>query len=461
MTKSNSKKLLRKVAFTGNIGNGNLGDEISAASAVQYVRENFPDCELIAFSYYPGETCKRHKIKTYPASRYAWLREKATSSTQNSDAVPSSESVKSSVSDAGSEDGDKRENPLIAILRNITILRKMVNLLRSMRELFVDVYIEAKFIAYSYKKLDGVDLLVSAGGGQFSDQFGGAWNFPFSHYKWATLCRLRNIDVAFISVGVTKAGSKLSAFFIGRALNKAQCKSFRDAYSGRCAEEFGVKDIDGIFPDLAFAYQRKTFDARGKSHGRKIVGVSLFPHCDPRYWPEADDLRYSRYVEEMAQFSCYLLENGYQVHFFPTQIRSDVLVIEDVIEIIKPRLKPSLWEQVKQVCCDEIDELMNEIAQLDVAVVTRYHGLIMSFMESTPVIAVANHQKMFDIMNSVDLGKYALDIDKVTRDELIEAFTRLIGEKEAIVESLQGKVMANRNELMKMYDNLFSSYDKE
>jgi len=72
------------------------------------------------------------------------------------------------------------------------------------------------------------------------------------------------------------------------------------------------------------------------------VGVSPLAYCDPRFWPIKDIFAYRNYLNGLSSFVSWLLQDGYNVVLFPTQVRMDRLAIEELKALVLEKLPPRL-----------------------------------------------------------------------------------------------------------------------
>ena len=130
-------------------------------------------------------------------------------------------------------------------------------------------------------------------------------------------------------------------------------------------------------------------------------------------------------------------------------------MIEDVIERMSKSSSAENARFVSQPVIHELDDLLEEIANLDIMVATRYHGIVLSLLLQVPVFAVAYHRKSLDIMHWLNLEDYAIDAECFEVDELTEKFSLLKKNRKSIEESLRRKVPEFRASVRAQYDEVF------
>src|SRR5882724_331074 len=301
-------------------GTKNLGDEALFAAVIQNVRLRIPAADIIGFTFNPDDTSARHSIPSFPIRRPGKVAPSASKTTASS-SLPASQVTAPVTSGSGTQ--------LKNILKSIPGLRFLGVRIRRLVRTAAAVLAEPLFLLDSYRRLKGVELLLVAGSQQLNDIYG-VWGFPFTLYKWTQLARFAGTKVAILSVGAGPIDAPLSRFFIRRVLNRVCYRSYRDAISSRLVESLGIKGAHPVFPDLVYSLQLpapKPFSGNGS---RVVVGTNPVPFYDGRYWRTSDPVRYQEYVRKFAKFCEWLDQSGHSVLLFPTQVRADVLTINDI-----------------------------------------------------------------------------------------------------------------------------------
>jgi len=244
---------------------------------------------------------------------------------------------------------------------------------------------ERLFFGYMWQALSGVDLPGVASSDQMIDFVGGAWEFPYTHCRWALLAGLRGVRVAFMSVGAGPLDGWLARFLVRTALSRAAHVSVRDQGSREIVCDLGFKGDIEVSPDLAFSLLWIARVPCGAKVGAGVVVINPMPVFDARYWPTADADRYRRYLDALAELSAAIVATGKRVVLFGTRAArewaaDDVLVrlSSDVqasgrIELARPRT---------------LEQLLELLSHSDFVVATRFHGILLSLLVGTPVVRV-------------------------------------------------------------------------
>lgn len=402
---------VKRFAVFAHIGKGNLGDEATMAAVIQNVRLRHPGAEIRAFTLNPVDTQERHKIPSFPIRRPIYWGCAVGGQVQDTD--ESAGAVPSGL--AGHVKQWIKEVPILG-----SLLRGMWNAVCSLPACIADL----AFLRESSRRLKGMDLFIVAGGGQLGDYFGGAWGFPFTILRWSLMAKARGAKLAFLSVGAGPINTYLGKLFFRWSLSLANYRSFRDEGSRRLIASLGVLGENHVFPDLVHGLQppRTVRDGR---HSTSVVGINPLPFHDARYWAEDSPDVYQRYVQTLASFAVWLIEAGHKVLLFPTQVKADPPVIKDVESLIRDNLSASCSDSLMCSPVSSFDDLLSAIAQTDLVVASRFHGIIISLLMSRPVIGLSYNQKMDELMADVGLVEFVADIGRFDVPWLVSRFEQL------------------------------------
>lgn len=403
---------------------------------LQGIRERIPEAEIVAFTSRPEDTEARHGIRTFPVRHD--IRPFRASSTQPSatDRAPAAATL------AGS---------LRATIRRVPGLPWLVRRVRATVLWVRNGIAEAAFWTTRYKRMRRIDLLIVAGSNQLSDYFGGPWGFPYSVCAWSAAARMAGTRVAFLSVGAGPIRSPLSRSFIRAALAWSEYHSHRDLGSIDTIKALGVAGPHRVAPDLAQGLRIDVPRSRPRTAVRRTVVVNPLPYFDPRYWAEKDQAVYDRYVNLLAAFAGKLLERGYRVRFAPTQLRADPPVIADVIRALGHRPAEEIPDDRMDPPVATFEDLVALLAEADVVVATRFHGVVLAQLLGKPTIGIAYRRSTTDLLHDVGQGAYAIDMADLTLSGLLARLTALEADQGA-AERIVARMKVLREALAEQYD---------
>lgn len=135
-----------------------------------------------------------------------------------------------------------------------------------------------------------------------------------------------------------------------------------------------------------------------------------------------------------------LTERGYDVRFFTTGHFSDEVFLDT---LVKAKRIPA---SQAAVVVNTPEELIRELRACDGIIAYRLHASITSFALEIPSIGLTWNFKVPDFYTSVGYGERALDSERWTAEEVVEA----------LEHALEGGVQKDEQFLVSVYDTLFS-----
>jgi len=236
------------------------------------------------------------------------------------------------------------------------------------------------------------------------------------------------------------AGQGVSLILIGEA-------------SRELIEAAGHRGPGAVYPDLAFSLAG-ALQARSPAADPPVVGINPMPVYDRRYWCVHDNSLYEDYVTELARFADTLITAGRRVVLWSTQPR-DELVVVDVLDALEARRPGGIDRTAMTRAPRTVAELVAALRELDVAVATRFHGVVMALWTGLPTLAICYHRKQDDLMRDVGQGDYSLVFERLDADELVARYYRLEADLGSARNTIRGRVEQYRRELDEQYDGLF------
>jgi polysaccharide pyruvyl transferase WcaK-like protein len=434
------------IGIFGHVGKKNLGDEAILAAVIENLPKYFPRSKVYGFTMDPCDTHTRHGLQSFPIRRLA---------RQNPEARSHMESVQdSSVHPVSADDWSA---PLKRWIKKNAALYGLFKGIRRIVDGLLAIPAEILFVIDGYKNIKGIDLLIIAGSQQLIDYVGGPWAFPYTLFKWSVLARLAHTKVVFLSVGAGPIYTRLGKFFDRIALSLAKYRSYRDDTSCRCVNQLGLKRDKLVVPDLAFslAFTRQENHGPGKS-AIKVVGINPVPFGDGAYWIGGGASPYRRYIQALGLFGLWLIENGYHVRLFSTQLILDPPVIRDIKQIMEQNAQYSIEDKISQPRVQTLDELLTMISSMDYVVATRYHGVVLSYVVNKPVMGIAYQPKTADLMRSFGQSAYTIDIDELSFEEMRKRFELLEMHTKDACEKIKHQTAEWRNVVKHQYARVFS-----
>ncbi len=433
---------LRKIGIFSHGGVKNLGDEALFAAVLQNVRARVPSAEVVGFTSNPEDTMQRHGLVSFPIRR---LDERASSAAPRQLTAPASK-TSSPLTPAVAPKGWKQ------ILKSVPGVAVGVRGVRRALQVLRSALLEPRFLWNSYRNLRGVEIILIAGSQQLNDIYG-AWEFPFTLYKWSVLARFAGTKVAILSVGAGPLASRMSRYFIRRVLRMCSYRSYRDVISSRLVESIGVKGPNPVFPDLVYGMRLPVPRPVSADAKAVVVGVNPVPFYDGRYWATPNPARYGDYVRKIAKFTEWLDQNGYSTLFFPTQTRADTLTIKDIRSELNGAANS--LRILPENPIQGIDDLISEIARADLVIANRYHGILLSLALNKPVLGIAYHEKSRELLEQAGQGDYVLNVVDFRTEDLIAKIKAMHANAAQIKKEIASRIAPLHEALEQQYDVVF------
>jgi len=316
---------------------------------------------------------------------------------------------------------------------------------------------ELAYIAAAWRLAPKLDCIIVPGGGTLDDSWGGPWGQPWAVLKWSVVSRAYGLPFLFVSIGKSSLERPLSRLFFRIALRLAKYRSYRDSGSKIAAQALVNAKDDPVYPDLAFSYPTPAIptDFKTVSPGnRLLVGVSPIAYCDPRVWPQKDAGRYAAYLRQLAEMLNWLIEVGHRLLFFTTD-SPDVATVSDLRAMISGI--PAETEMIKTLPASteqSPDSLLQGISRADLVIASRLHGVILSHLNATPVLAISFDPKVDAHMQAIRQHDYCLNIDGLRFENLKERFVALAASRHRERDTIRSAALRFRHLLDLQYERL-------
>jgi polysaccharide pyruvyl transferase WcaK-like protein len=430
---------IRRIGLLSPYSGGNLGNTAIIWAMIVNLRKRIPGVEILGLTLNPDDTRLRLGIDAFPLAGVS--RPYYTLARSDSSRAEGRQSVKS--------------RQVKQRVKQIPLLRNFLRAVRICRD-------ELAHIAAAARVVRKLDRLIVTGGGALDESWGGPWGHPWTLFKWGILSRVSGVPLLFVSVGKSSLKSPLSRFFIRIPLGFAEYRSYRDDDSKNDVDTLIDARKDPVYPDLAFSYPSSAFHPAcsvGSGNDRLVVGVSPIAHRDPRVWPIQDQRHYASYVRKMADMVKWLIEKGHRVLFF-TSDSPDFATVNDIQALIPSNLiGANLIQTLPGSAEQTTDNFLHAISHADLTIASRLHGVILSHLNTTPVLALSFDPKVDAHMNIMGQKDYCLSIDHFTQDMLIERFTVLKDARQQEQAHLRSAGLRFRQLLDLQYDRIAGTTD--
>jgi polysaccharide pyruvyl transferase WcaK-like protein len=427
----------KTVGLLVHLGGGNLGDDATLDAVMQNIKCRWPHAEIIGLSMNPSDTQPRHGIPAYAIRRRTW---------SHVFLMPGNANPVASATPAGASTFKAKIKPLLC---------KCPPLFRMFQQL-KEIVAECFFIFKSIRVIRSLDILVICGGGQLIDCWGGAWEFPYTIYKWILLAKIFRVKSIFLNVGAGPLDHPLSLYFIRQALLCSDYVSFRDSKSRSLAQQIGFTGKSLVVADCVYSLNPPKYgtDGTGKSEF-PVVGMSPMAYCFPgRYWKE-DRSQYDLFIQKLAVFGAHLINSGHRIALFTSDIWFDVETIQDLKNAIESKVDVARRQWITDRTVNTVEEFLSETSVVDYVVTCRFHGVVFAHLLNKPLIAISYHPKVITLMNDIGISDYYVDIDSFDSDFLLNKFSLLSGNAEQVKTRMAETLTQYRKMLADQFDDLF------
>jgi len=425
---------------------GNLGDGAIQDAVIWNIRRRFPDAAIYGITMHPADTMQRHGIPSYPIagrSRPDYY-------------IVADPPVQPAPGDGQQPAGNESVGRRLAK----TLARGAVGTARFLlpRGWPWIIRTELTHIIGGFAFLKDVDMMFISGGGQLNAVWGGAWAHPYTMLKWTVLARLRGAKPIFLSVGFGALDSRLSRFFTCTALSLAAYRSYRDPGSRELMQRAGFRRDDPVYPDLAYSLPLDGYRLqRDGRPGGRVVGVSPICHRHPHKAPrqERDPAAYDAYLRKMVAIVQWLVCQRYRVSLFASE-RCDRFAIADLSNMLASETSPEVMESIERHEVSAVRGFLEHAAAVDVMVASRLHGVLLSQLAGTPVLALSYNRKVDVQMEAVGQSSFCLNVDRLQLSEFQECFARLEANLDTARQQIQARFSDSRAELEVQYDAILA-----
>lgn len=309
--------------------------------------------------------------------------------------------------------------------------------------------------------LRSADLFVVVGTGAVDDMGVRApLDAPFSLYKWCRCAKSAGVRVAFLSVGVGPIVHPLSRALMLRALRLADFRSYREIAAIRYLQEndFDTRG-DAIGPDLVFGLAPRQLPACGDAAGHMTVGLGLICYYGWQCGHEAGEAVFQRYMSHMKRFANHLVTQGYRIRILVGD-NSDTRPSQEIMNHLDATFPMGRGELFIAEPIDTVDDLLAQVAQVQVVVASRFHNVLCSLIAGRPTVSVGYHEKSRLLMAGVGLDNYCQEIDTLDFDRLVEQFALCWENRRLLEQLIQRQTAGYRAQLDEQYRSLLAGIDR-
>jgi polysaccharide pyruvyl transferase WcaK-like protein len=413
--KSSSESESIKICLWGNFGTGNLGNECTLQSVIYNIPKYFKNAVLCCICTGPEDTLIRHEIPAYPISESYNQTNKSEKSNNLSH-----------------------------------------NIIGRFQKIIIRLRIELQGIIVAFKRLKKIDMLIMCGTGMLADHDSKFFGFPYEIFKWAFMSKVCRCKLIFLCVGAGPLVDKLNRIYIKSGLYLADYRCYRDAHSKMYLHRIGFENKnDMIYPDLAFSFPRSlTQESVKKLNDKRVVALGVIDYKRTRDGYQKGENAYSDYLEKIASFIIWLLQEKYFVRLIIGDFFCDIKAIKDLYYLLNQYYPELDQNNIIYEPSYSVEKLLLQISASDILISPRYHNLLLALMLNKPAISISYDKKNDFLMESMGLVGYCQNIEKLDVEMLINQFLSIEKETEVLIPKIKEKAKEKRIILENLYNFL-------
>jgi polysaccharide pyruvyl transferase WcaK-like protein len=379
---------VKRVAYFGLFGAGNIGNEASLAAGLAIVGELLPGHSAIVVGAWPEAIVSQHGV---PAV---------------------------AISTAGRADWINRTpRACRLILRPITEL--------------------ARWVA-AYRIARTVDVFVIPGTGILDDFGTRPHEMPYDLFRWSTAARLARRPWVMAGIGAGPITHPTSRWLMRQTARNSTVVTYRDEVSRAFMSQLDDSNVEApVQPDIVFAVPReiRTRLADENPGPPKRVGIGLMTYYGWNDDPQAGLPLFDGYIAAMIEIAKRLVLDGHAINIITGQA-SDEVAVSCFLAGLDREIPNRPPHSVVAEPIVDFAGLLRQVDCCDVVIATRYHNVIASILTGKPVLAIGYADKFRDLMQSVQMGEMCRDIDEIDVDAVLADVAFLLSARTEIATQL-------------------------
>ena len=308
---------------------------------------------------------------------------------------------------------------------------------------------EPKAFLRAAKFLRGAAALIVAGTGIITDTGERTFGLPFELLRWCLAARAVGTKVMFVSIGVERIESSLTRLFLRQALSIAVYRSYRDAQSQKRLLELGFPVAgDVVYPDLAFGLPVPVPEVIDDT-GRPIAVVGVWDY--PQH--KQSGIQYNQYISFLVDTIEWLMDGGYRVRVIIGDQRYDERVRVDLRAAME-RKRPLSDAEYLDPPAHSLEMLQRQILNARVVIATRFHNVVLSLLQGTPVLALSYEHKIDVLLRDFGLGDFVQSVWQSDFAMLKRQFREIEQRHDALSSGIRQRTATYLTSLTEQYDRI-------
>ena len=309
---------------------------------------------------------------------------------------------------------------------------------------------------HAMRQLRRLKVLIVPGMGVLDDFAVSPLGWPQDILSWCVLGRLMGVKIIFASIGAGPIHHPLSRIFMKMAARAAHYRSYRDTVSKAFMESIGFDARnDPIYPDIAFALPAPAASRKPVGEDRPLtIGVGVMTYQGWRNDPARGAEIYARYLEKMTGFLLWLLDRSYRVRILMGD-ETDRRAVDDLLDAVRARRPDDLSEDSFAFApARTLHEVMQQMADTDIVVATRYHNVVCALRICKPTISIGYAEKNDALLREVGLAEFCQHVEHLDLELLKAQTARLIADRATFESKLRDALARFQTQLRDQEDTI-------
>lgn len=283
---------------------------------------------------------------------------------------------------------------------------------------------------HAMRHLRKLKVLIVPGTGVLDDFAVSPLGWPHDILSWWLLARLMGVKVVLASVGAGPIRHPISRWLMRSAARAAHYRSYRDTVSKAFMESIGFDTRgDPICPDIAFRLPAPPSTRRPDTADRVLtIGVGVMTYHGWRNHSTRGADVYRAYLEQITRFVLWLLEGGHGVRVLMGDA-TDRRAVEDLLGALRTRAPDLANGSLVFAPAQTLDDVMQQMADLDLVVATRYHNVVCALRMGIPTISIGYAGKNDALLAEMGLADFCQHIERLDVARLEAQTTRLLSDR--------------------------------
>jgi polysaccharide pyruvyl transferase WcaK-like protein len=275
--------------------------------------------------------------------------------------------------------------------------------------------------------------------------------------SWCLLGRLMGVRIIFASVGAGPIRHPVSRWLMKAAARAAHYRSYRDAVSKEFMASIGFDARrDPIYPDIAFRLPAPAAPRPDASDDRQLtVGIGVMAYFGWRNDAGRGAAIYAAYLQKMTSYVIWLLDRGHRVRILMGD-QADRRAVDDLFRAARASRPEAVDQLMVFTPALTLHDVMQQMADTDLVVATRYHNVICALRVGKPTISIGYSNKNDSLLAEMGLANYCQSIEQLDVARLQAQTLQLIADRPALEDQV-GRTVARFERRLREQEDLLAS----